>query len=47
MAASIASVKLGRPGVRCTFRDDEPEMVIPLSSGEVLFAHSCVSRTSL
>jgi protein-histidine pros-kinase len=35
--ADIAAAKLGRPGVRWTFRDDGPEMVIPLSRGQVLF----------
>jgi len=35
--ATIASARLGRRGVRWSFRDDGPEMVIPLSGGQVLF----------
>jgi protein-histidine pros-kinase len=35
--ADIAAARLGRPGVRWTFRDDGPEMVVPLSGAQALF----------
>jgi protein-histidine pros-kinase len=35
--ADLAAAKLGRPGVRWTFTDDGPQIVIPLAGGQVLF----------
>ncbi len=35
--ADLAAAKFGHAGVRWTFREDGPEMVIPISGGQVVF----------